>query len=289
MNDLIKLSDNTSFPIFARDLYHVLTDGGDHYAHWSRQHIKNNIVATENVDYQLMQILHSNKSGKKRADDFILTMNFAKELCLIARTEKGRIAREYFIAAELKLKEVIRKPLIESNTSVQVVPQSFSEALYLAAQLAETNEKQSLLLEQAKPKVEGYNQFLNIPDKAISIKEAAKLLNCYRNDKPKELMGQNSLFSLLRFIGILQKNNLPYQQYAKYFVVKEVIKVVSGKDGQPVTLSIPMTLVTPYGLERIRKRLQNDGYVFAETMGDEFMQMQRIKNEKEDNNLPYRM
>ena len=54
-----------------------------------------------------------NNERKNRAyneEDYIVTIDMAKELCMIQRTDKGKQARQYFIEWEKKLRESNNKP-----------------------------------------------------------------------------------------------------------------------------------------------------------------------------------
>jgi anti-repressor protein len=83
----------------------------------------------ENEDYNT--IVTDTKSGKR---DFIVSIDMAKELCLVSNTLKGKETRKYFIE-------------VEKQNSFQV-PQNFHEALLLAADLEKQN--QTLLIENKK-------------------------------------------------------------------------------------------------------------------------------------------
>jgi len=69
--------------------------------------------------------------------------------------------------------------------------------------------------------------------------------------------GRNKLFSFLRSEGILMsgkgKQNIPRQQFidAKYFEVIIKLKIINGE-----VVDIPVTLVTPKGMDYIFKRLE---------------------------------
>ena len=59
------------------------------------------------VDFTLHKIM----IGKTYKYDYEITVDMAKELCMIENNLKGKQARTYFINCEKKLKEVVKKPL----------------------------------------------------------------------------------------------------------------------------------------------------------------------------------
>lgn len=63
---------------------------------------------TENVDYQRLDknVQMPNGATREALEDYALTLNCAKEISMIQRSEKGKIARQYFIECEKQLKEV---------------------------------------------------------------------------------------------------------------------------------------------------------------------------------------
>lgn len=66
---------------------------------------------TENVDYQRLDknVQMPNGATREALEDYALTLNCAKEISMIQRSEKGKIARQYFIECEKQLKEVMTK------------------------------------------------------------------------------------------------------------------------------------------------------------------------------------
>ena len=119
--------------------------------------------------------------------------------------------------------------------SIQV-PQSFSEALRLAADLQEKIEKD-------KPKVETYDRFIS-GDNYQKVGEVAKILG----------YGRTTFFRILRERKLLMKDNTPYQQFIDrgYFVVKE--KPI--KMGEQV-INKPQTYITAKGIDYLDKLLQD--------------------------------
>ena len=127
------------------------------------------------------------------------------------------------------------------------LPQSFSEALQLAADQA----KQIELLEKKNneliPKAEFFDAVTDSKT-AISIGETAKVLDAG--------IGQNKLFAFLRDNNILKSDNTPYQRYIDmgYFRVVEQKYEVNGE----IRISIK-TLVFQKGIDFIRRLLNKRG------------------------------
>ncbi len=87
-------------------------------------------------------------------------------------------------------------------------PQSFSEALQLAADQAKQIEEQKPMVDFAKS-IEGTNQVIGFGDFA----------------KVNGTIGRNNLFKLLRSKKVLMPSNIPYQKYVDsgYFEVREKV------------------------------------------------------------------
>ena len=125
------------------------------------------------------------------------------------------------------------------------IPQTFAEALRLAADLQEENERQQALLLEQAPKVEFYDDVVDSRD-ALPMAMVAKTLNMG--------IGRNKLFSFLRGKKVLRWNNEPYQD----FVEKGWFRCVESKYTKPngdVCVNIK-TVVLQKGLDGIRKLLK---------------------------------
>ena len=88
----------------AKKLYNFLELDKKNYARWCKSNITENEFAEENHDY--FPFVINEECGGQATTDFKLTSSFAKKLSMTAKTEKGEQAREYFVKAEDKLKEV---------------------------------------------------------------------------------------------------------------------------------------------------------------------------------------
>lgn len=106
---------------------------------------------TQNIDYQYLfkNVQMPNGGQRKILDDYALTLDTAKEISMLQRSEKGKQARRYFIECEKKLK-----------TGGFALPSTFAEALKLAAAQAERLELQQAELKKQAPKVAYYDEVL---------------------------------------------------------------------------------------------------------------------------------
>lgn len=136
---------------------------------------------------------------------WFLTENGLYEVLMLSRKP---IAKQF--------KTEVKKILKELRLKNSRVPQTFAQALRLAAEQQEMIEAQQVLIEAQKPKVEFYDCVTGSDD-TIDMAEVAKVLNCG--------MGRNRIFQLLREKEILNNSNQPYQQ----FVDRGYFRVIESK------------------------------------------------------------
>lgn len=130
------------------------------------------------------------------------------------------------------------------NQQMPQIPQTLSEALRLAADQAEQIERQNLLLEQQRPKVEFVQRYVEAST-TKSLRETAKILRVPERAMIDCLVGDGLLF---RQSG----NLLPYQKYH----VKGLFDVKTGTTeyGHNYT----QTRVTSKGIEYIASRYASE-------------------------------
>jgi len=92
----------------ARELHSFLEVGKD-YATWIKDRIAE-YNFKENEDFVFFPNFGEKSKRGRPAKDYHLTIDMAKELSMVERTEKGRIARKYFIECERRLKEEAARP-----------------------------------------------------------------------------------------------------------------------------------------------------------------------------------
>lgn len=155
----------------------------------------------KDVDYRRVSRKCPTLGGLQEMVDYEITLDMAKELAMIQRTERGKEARQYFI----KIEKIWNSP-----------EQIMARAVLESKKMIDNLNNQ--LIEQ-KPLVDFANHVSNTSD-LIDVGKMAKLL------KEENInIGRNRLFEYLRKEKILMKNNLPYQKYIDlgYFKVKESV------------------------------------------------------------------
>lgn len=230
MNQLIKINQNEkgTKTVSAKEL-HLYLENSTRFDIWINRMLEYGFV--ENIDYQcLIKSVQMPNGGIKPAiDDFALTLDTAKEISMIQRSDKGKQARQYFIACEKELQNI--KP----RTHLEVID---SERVLLIA-----NIEHLKTIESMKPKAEFFDQVTGSKD-CFDMADVAKVCNLG--------VGRNTLFQFLRDNAILRQNNTPYQQYIDngYF---RLIETKFNKPDGSVNINLK-TVVYQKGIDFIIKR-----------------------------------
>lgn len=111
--ELVKVSTNAQGVqvVSARELYAYLGYNTAVWRRWYLINIDKNKFAIQGVDYEGFNLVLNGNPSK----DYALTLDFAKRLSQMARTERGEQIRNYFIACEEKLKS-LSLPSLEQMT-----------------------------------------------------------------------------------------------------------------------------------------------------------------------------
>lgn len=234
MQELIRVTNNAngSQVVSARELHKFLNVQTE-FKDWMPRMLEYGFE--NNVDFNLLKIeqvqIEGNREVKREVKDCALTLNMAKEIAMIQRTDRGKQARLYFIECEKQL----QKPKELSRLEILTI--------------AIESERKLLALEekvlQDKPKLDFANQLLSSVN-AIDFSTAAKGMNLP--------FGRTTLFSHCRNLNILRVNNEPYQEFinAKYFIVQET-SYINPKTQQRVLTT--KTMITAKGEAWLIKRL----------------------------------
>ena len=89
---------------------HTALDSKRDFTSWIKKRIAD-YGFTDGTDYQVVENLRSPnlvsaKSRQQITHDYVITLNMAKELAMVERTEQGRAMRQYFIQCEEALQKV---------------------------------------------------------------------------------------------------------------------------------------------------------------------------------------
>lgn len=100
MFELIKITTNENGEkvVNARDLHEFL-DSKERFSKWWGKVMQYDFI--ENVDYTPYQMVHP--QNYQELDDYVLTLDTAKEVSMVSKLPKGREARNYFIQCEKNL------------------------------------------------------------------------------------------------------------------------------------------------------------------------------------------
>lgn len=133
MNELIKTfkQNDGSVAVDGRDLHNFL-EVETPYTKWIDRMMEYGFA--ENVDFSVFdKNVHDDTAfgGTRKMRDHALTLDMAKELSMIQRTDRGKQARQYFIAMEKKAKSKQQLP----------IPKDYPSALRALADSMEENQK----------------------------------------------------------------------------------------------------------------------------------------------------
>ena len=215
MNELITVNFDTQ-TVSARELYAEL-EVTDRFSRWFERMTAYGF--TENEDFtSVKSSTVVNNGAERELQDYDLSVDMAKHICMVQRTEKAKEVRQYLIDLEKAW-----------NTPEQVM----ARALKIADRQIDELKHNNMLLEQKieadKPKTI-FADAVSTSHTSILIGDLAKLI-CQNGVQ----IGQKRLFEWLRnncyLIKSGQSKNMPTQRYVEQglFEVKE--STVNNPDG----------------------------------------------------------
>ncbi len=80
-------------------LLHEFLDVGKDFSNWIKDRIEQ-YKFIEHQDFEVFAGIGENPKGGRPAKEYSITIDMAKELSMVERTEKGKSARQYFIECE---------------------------------------------------------------------------------------------------------------------------------------------------------------------------------------------
>ena len=203
--ELIKITTNEEGKqlVSARELHEklILEEGKEErFSQWFKRHLQYGFE--ENVDYVVCKKIYAANQygGERELQDYAITIDMAKEICMLQKSDKGREFRKYFIECEKKLKTQVPQLTEEQKLALLVFEGGFS-AVEASKKMVELQTKPLLeTIETQKPKVEYVDKFMN-GDGLFLISEIAKKVG----------------ITAVRANNILKENKIIYKNGRKYY------------------------------------------------------------------------
>lgn len=235
MNELIPITYNSDRPTVSGRALHDALEVQTPYSKWFPRMCEYGFTAGSDFQ-EVSDKTVQNPQGGRPATDHQLTIDMAKELCMIQRTDKGRECRQYFLAVEKQWNSPEAVMARALKLSEGLLEEAKGEVKRLTA------ENAALVVDVAtmEPKAEYFDELVD-RNLLTSFRETAKLLG----------VPQKKFINFLlehRYLYRDQKGTL--QAYAKHktnglFECKECFNEKSTWKGT-------QTMVTPKGRETFR-------------------------------------
>lgn len=230
MNELIKINYESDRPtVLARDL-HGFLEVETPFHKWFPRMCEYGF--TEDEDYRTFLSNRSDGLPGKSRQDAQLTIDMAKEICMLQRNEKGKQARQYFLQLER-----------EWNSPEAVMSRALRMAEERLERFKAINANLSVQNAIMQPKAEYFDGLCD-RESLTGVRETAKLLGMKQNDFVKWLIDHKYIYRDKR--GRL----MPYAEHVDsgLFTVKETYNDKTDWTGVQM-------LITVKGKERFMKAL----------------------------------
>ena len=177
MKELIKIQTNEVGEncVSARELHEGLKVGRD-FTTWVKGRISK-YGFEENIDFTIVNLTPPNRGaswGGNNKLDYIITVDMAKELCMVENNELGRQFRKYFIECEKKLKEVTKevkhyeKKKIFNDESPLLMEGKKSDTIYNNFKNNTVRKELERVIDKTGIKVTNIAKAINISDSNMS-------------------------------------------------------------------------------------------------------------------------
>lgn len=199
MNDLIRINYDTEQPtVSARELHDGLKIGTE-FRKWFPRMSEYGFV--ENIDWKRVTQKCPTPGGEQEMVDYEITVDMAKQICMIQRSEKGKQYREYFLALEgawNSPEQIMARALRFAQQSMDGLKE---RCKFLGGQVVE----QQKVIEELQPKASYYDMILQCKD-LIATTVIAKDYG----------MSAKKFNAMLHEMGVQFKQGDTWVLYAKY-------------------------------------------------------------------------
>ena len=215
MNEVLKVDFDTQ-TVSARELHSTL-EISKRFSSWFESNSQG-FIEGEDFRGAYLKVQTNQYGGEKEIQDYNMTVDMAKHICLMSRTDKGKQCRQYLIDLEKAW-----------NTPEQVMARALKLADRTIDKLKSDNKALTADNERMKPK-EIFADAVSTSQTSILVGNLAKLI-CQNGVQ----IGQNRLFAWLRDNGYLiksgERRHMPTQKSIELglFEVKE--RTINNPDG----------------------------------------------------------
>ncbi|WP_419155697.1 phage antirepressor KilAC domain-containing protein [Weissella minor] len=230
-NELINVQANEQGEqqVSARELHKAL-GLKKKFTDWWKQYVEMFIQGTDWTSSPKSEEVQNNGGVQVRVlDDYSLSVDMAKHISMMTKTERGNQIRDYFI---------------------QVEKQWNSPELMMARSLQYANNKligYESKIAELTPKAELHDKFIATGE-AIGVREASAEMGIKQNELVDVLLNH-------KYIYRQQGRNGKLQPYKKY--VPKLFTLKSGGVGEHGIEYTPRMRITPYGREYFYKKFVN--------------------------------
>lgn len=221
MNDLIKIHTDSDRPtVMGRELHEVL-EINSNYTTWFKRMCEYGF--SENSDFVTLSKIGKRADGTEMpisTIDHQMTIDMAKEICMIQRSKIGKICRQYFIDIEKRW----NSPEAIMARALQLANRQLDSIKQQNFQLETTVKQQEQLIGELKPRADYTDQILKNTG-LVTITQIAKDYG----------MSGRQMNELLNEFGVQYKQSKQWLLYSKYhdkgYTHSETIPI-TRKDGR---------------------------------------------------------
>lgn len=220
MEEMINVNYDTQ-TVSAREL-HKQVGSTERFSAWFERQLQFGFVEGEDYSNPLKVLrvqIEGNREVQREIEDYNLSVDMAKQICMVQKNDKARAVRQYLIDLEKAW-----------NTPEQIMARALKVANQTIDSLKNANAALLSDNQRMKPK-EIFADAVSVSDTAILIGELAKILKQNGVDT-----GQNRFFDWMRENGYLIKRkgtdyNMPTQKAMEMglFEIKE--RTINNPDG----------------------------------------------------------
>ena len=259
MSDLIPIQDQGDGvqAVMGRDL-HAFLEVTTPYRKWFPRMVEYGFVAGQDYTDKNVRVERDGR-GAVEATDHIITLDMAKEISMIQRTDKGKQARQYFIECERRYRSGEMSELDEAKLVQRALQVTYRQVQELTAANAEM-----------QPKASYYDEFVAAED-LIQFRTLANQLNI-KEKHLRELLIQKKW--IYRMSGQRWSNKreqvVTTHQYRAYADKKHLFRLIPCHEAPRVNGEVQQSLkLTPHGAEAVARAVKRWGSQLALPYGDE--------------------